>query len=154
MQRMPENLEDTREFPVKPAPAVARSLCEGMHMRVQGRIAENPIPDFDIPRDDTKEIVLMDGKGGKRTLSRNEQLAEMVRIIFVLNRLEGKLSEFLPSCGAGASERLEKALKEAARKASLVEEGRSPKQEFLSKVPAPLMPPVLGFYDRAGAMEV
>ena len=153
MHGVPGNWEDTREFLVKPAPAVARSMREGMHIKVQARIAENPVPDFDAPREDTKEIVLMDGKGSKRTLSDNEQLAEMVRIIFVLNRLEGKLSEFLP-CGAGAGEGLEKALKEAARKASLVEAGRSPKQEFLSQIPAPLLPPVLGFYDRAGAMEV
>jgi len=154
MQRTPENLEDTREFPAKPAPAIARSLREGMHTRAQPRIVEGPALDFDFPREDTREVVLTDGKGGKRALSENEQLSEMVRIIFVLNMLEGKISEFLPSCGEGAGERLEMALKEAARKASLVERGRSPKQEFLSQVPAPLLPPVLGFYSRAGAMEV
>lgn len=153
MHRVPGNWEDTNRFLVTPAPEVARSMREGMHREVRARVEERQA-DSIMPPEDTKEIVLADGKGGKRTLSKNDQLAEMVAIVRVLNRMDGKTCEFVRGCGREECLRMERSLQEAAERASLVGEGLSPKQEFLSHVPASLLPPVLEFYGRAGAMEV
>lgn len=143
----PEGQEDTRDFPVKPEPAIARSAREGMHPAIRCS-AEKRAPPFIMRQpEDTREIVTGGEMGGRRLLSGSEQIAEMLGIIFVLNRMEGRISEFL--AGSVDCAALENGLMEAARRASLVEEGRSPKQEFFSKIPAELFVPAKAVFRAA-----
>jgi len=150
-----QSREDTRRFRITPAPAVASSPHEGLQkpLRPAPRPRADARADAEIHvSEQTREIV----PGSPRHangLSHSQQIAEMVEIILVLNQLEGKLGSFLPHLGAAEHERLESGLGEAARRASEVKPGMSPKQEFFAHIPIALHPPVSFIYRKADAME-
>lgn len=147
-QRPRFNPDDTQEFPLKPEPMVSRSIREGMRIMAKPAPPRESVPDFDEEPADTREVLLLGRAPGRRLLSDKEQLAEMCRVRLVLDAMKGRIQDFLPPCNAGASGRLEGALADAASRAFLVAKGRSPKQEFFSHIPSPLMAPAIGMYGR------
>jgi hypothetical protein len=152
-----QSREDTRRFRVTPAPAVASSPHEGL----QKPLRAAPKPKADARADaefsaqeQTRELIPGSAGHASGSLSHEQQIAEMLELILVLSRLERGLGGFLRGLSADGIAELESGLKEAARRASEVAEGGSPKREFFARIPIELQPHARDFYKKADAMEV